>query len=83
MRFHLGKFKSRTEGILLALHNTDMSISNRHQLIYYFYRSPFVGVKINSDSLREMKYSINFCGGGQIIALKSATTLILDRYNAL
>ncbi|MCB0605065.1 MAG: hypothetical protein KDC25_09375 [Saprospiraceae bacterium] len=23
---------------------------------------------------------INFCGGGQIIALKSATALILDRY---
>jgi len=23
---------------------------------------------------------INFCGGGQVIALKSATALILDRY---
>ncbi|MBK7184105.1 MAG: hypothetical protein IPH89_14980 [Bacteroidetes bacterium] len=24
---------------------------------------------------------INFCGGGQVIALKSATALILDRYS--
>ncbi len=24
-------------------------------------------------------HSINFCGGGQVIALKSATALILDR----
>jgi hypothetical protein len=23
---------------------------------------------------------MNFCGGGQVIALKSATALILDRY---
>jgi len=26
---------------------------------------------------------INFCGGGQFIALKSATALILDRYPLL
>jgi len=33
------------------------------------------GDVVNSRSV----HLINFCGGGQVIALKSATTLILDR----
>ena len=36
------------------------------------------GVVVNSRSV----HLINFCGGGQVIALKSATALILGRYAA-
>jgi len=34
------------------------------------------GEVVNSTSV----HLINFCGGGQVIALNSATALILDRY---
>ena len=34
------------------------------------------GEVVNSGSV----HLINFCGGGQVIALKSATALMLDRY---
>lgn len=37
------------------------------------------GVEVNSRSV----HLINFCGDEQIIALKSATALILDRYTQL
>ena len=37
------------------------------------------GKAVNSRSV----HLINFCGGGQIIALKSATALILDRYRSV
>ncbi|NCQ12125.1 MAG: hypothetical protein GW809_08320 [Bacteroidetes bacterium] len=35
-----------------------------------------MGEVVNSRSV----HLINFCGGGQVIALKSATALILDRW---